>query len=101
MLRQMQCLQAAGGNVDQLNLIPEESAQKAFQSAWAGEQADEGGEPDWAAEVPKGTGLETIPRVGGETSQQRLERSSKEVNLGGGLGQWQKSSVDNLNDAHL
>jgi len=40
---QMQCLQAAGGNVDQLNLIPEESAQKAFQSAWAGEQADEGG----------------------------------------------------------
>ena len=60
------------------------------------EQADEGGEPDWAAEVPKGTGLEAIPRVGGETSQQRLERSSKEVNLGGGLGQWQKSSVDNL-----
>ena len=50
------------------------------------EQADEGGEPDWAAEVPKGTGLEAIPRVGGETSQQRLERSSKEVNFGGGLG---------------
>ncbi|XP_075252896.1 protein hu-li tai shao-like isoform X2 [Convolutriloba macropyga] len=40
---QMQCLQAAGGNVDNLNLIPEEAAQKAFQSAWAGEQFEEGG----------------------------------------------------------
>ena len=34
--------------------------------------------------------------MGGETSQQRLESSSKELDLGGGLGQWQKSSVDNL-----
>ncbi len=39
---QLQCLQAAGGNPDNLNLIDDDAAQKAFQQAWAGEVSDEG-----------------------------------------------------------
>lgn len=39
---QLQCLQAVGGNSDNLNLISEDVAQKTYQHAWAGDSFDEG-----------------------------------------------------------
>lgn len=39
---QLQCLQAAGGKVEDLNVISEEVAQKTFQHAWAGDASEEG-----------------------------------------------------------